>query len=325
MSSDFLLFKLEIRDEPERSQMFRVSANSKQELENLINAKSDGIILALPEFSIRQISFLDPEDLENTVQKIHEHSLLAAVNAMKMLEEDEIEEAEEFLKLCQSAGVDEIYIADEGWIQLARKMDLIDRLIFQPETLMVNGYDAKFYLDQGLKSVSMAHELTLDEILSCSSVAGPIEILIQGYYSWMSSRRPLLSNYFEEIKSMNESDQSNPEDLKNKLYENESSDNQLYWIQEQKRAGKLPVIEDSSGTTVYSDEPICSYDEISLLKEHGINRFRIDTLFEDDEYGVRQLALYRNILNQKPIEESHKKGSDHLYSMKTVTRKDQMV
>jgi len=124
MSSDFLLFKLEIRDEPERSQMFRVSANSKQELENLINAKSDGIILALPEFSIRQISFLDPEDLENTVQKIHEHSLLAAVNAMKMLEEDEIEEAEEFLKLCQSAGVDEIYIADEGWIQLARKMDL---------------------------------------------------------------------------------------------------------------------------------------------------------------------------------------------------------
>lgn len=194
--------------------MFRVSANSKQELENLINAKSDGIILALPEFSIRQISFLDPEDLENTVQKIHEHSLLAAVNAMKMLEEDEIEEAEEFLKLCQSAGVDEIYIADEGWIQLARKMDLIDRLIFQPETLMVNGYDAKFYLDQGLKSVSMAHELTLDEILSCASVAGPIEILIQGYYSWMSSRRPLLSNYFEEIKSMNESDQSDPEDLK---------------------------------------------------------------------------------------------------------------
>ncbi len=284
--------------------MFRVSANSEEELLRLIEQRADGIILAVAPFSVRQNCFLGSEDLRRTAGAIHESGLKICINAMKMLEEQEIEKASAFLDLCQAAEVDEIYVADEGWMQLAREKDMIDRLIYQPETLIVNGFDAQFYIDQGLKAVSLAHELTLEEIVESAAVCSGLEVLIQGRYSWMNSRRKLLTNYFAETGLQQPTDE-------------------VYLLKEQKREAYLPVMENEAGTVVFSAEPVCSYDEIRTLADAGIRRFRIDTLFEDKDYGCQQLRIYRNLLEGRNVPDEQKKGSDHLYSMKTLTRKDE--
>lgn len=287
--------------------MFLVNANSQADLENLIAEKADSIILAPQTFSARQNSFLDNEQLADTVSRLHRHKIHAGINLLKMLEEQELEQTWEMMSFLKEIDADEIYIADEGWIVPAEKYGMKDRLIYQPETLMVNGYDSSFYRNLGFKSVSMAHELTLDELKECAKVCPDIEVLIQGRYSWMSSRRKLISNYLAEI-DQKISPENSPE---------------YFLIKEQKRTGRMPVVENENGTVVFSDEPICSYDEIEILRQSGIDRFRIDTIFEDENYGADQLRLYRQILNHEDVSDDQKKGTDQLYSMKTVLRKDE--
>lgn len=285
--------------------MFQVAAHSLPELEYLIESKPDCILAAIPHFSIRQNVFLKTEDLPGLKKKLSQKGIRLAVNCLKMLEETDLDSAQALMDVFREADVDEIYIADEGWIELAEQAGMKERLVYQPETLIVNGLDAAFYIQQGLKAVSMAHELTLDELISCAEDCQQMEVLVHGRYSWMYSRRPLVSNYL-------------------KVLNKETAQGGKMWlIQEKTREGRMPVLETENGTSVFSDETLCSYDQIRLLQENGISRFRIDCMTEDPQESSRQLQLYRELLNGNTIPEDLKKGSDALYSMKTYTRKEE--
>lgn len=51
----------------------------------------------------------------------------------------------------------------------------------------------------GVQSVSLAHELSLEEVVSIGKHNPDIEILVHGYFSILYSRRPLVTNYLEAV------------------------------------------------------------------------------------------------------------------------------
>lgn len=275
----------------------------------LLQAGADSVLLPVNNgLSIRQDKGLDLSELKEAAQKIHDIDKKIYVNAMKIIHNDDLPKALELLEAAKEAEIDGIYVSDEAWQILKRQSGYTGELVYQPETLMTNGLDAQFYIDHGFEGVCLAHELSLEEIKECASECLEVEVLVHGYYSWFSSRRNLISNYISELEDRDvQVDREVPR-----------------FIREVQRDSWMRIEERDYGTTIWSDAPISSFEEIGILNLSGVHRFRIDTSFLPFEQSVQIVKTYKEILDSKlspqEVEESLK-GNSSLYYVETLTKK----
>ncbi len=276
--------------------MFIVTIHDLKNIKKLKEAGADAIIVGVEDFSIRQSLTISLRDLKEVVLQCHALNLKLYVNALRFFMEDELNLLTEFLKTCKEAGVDGIYYSDEGVFYEAQKQGMESLLIYQPETLITNHMDIAFYLELGIQSVSLAHECSLEEILQMTEQTKEVEILISGYFSILYSRRMLVTNYLDAIKS------------------NEKGHKKVLDLIESTRQDRMPIVEDDYGTHIFSEAPIQSQKELPVLKDHGLYRFRIDSIFMDDDWTIRVLNAYQNQLEVP--------GSNHWYYQKTMKKKE---
>ncbi|MCI6380711.1 MULTISPECIES: peptidase U32 family protein [Faecalicoccus] len=276
--------------------MFFVTIHDLKNIKKLKEAGADAIIIGIEGFSIRQSLTISLRDLKEVVLQCHALNLKLYVNALRFFMEDELNLLETFLKACKEADVDGIYYSDEGVFYEAQKQGMESLLIYQPETLITNHMDIAFYLHLGIQSVSLAHECSLEEILQMTEQNKEVEILISGYFSILYSRRMLVTNYLDAIKS------------------NEKGHKKVLDLIESTRQDRMPIVEDDYGTHIFSEAPIQSQKELPVLKEHGLYRFRIDSIFMDDDWTVNVLQAYQN--------QSEVPGSNHWYYQTTMKKKE---
>ncbi|MGO5354133.1 peptidase U32 family protein [Faecalicoccus sp. LCP19S3_E3] len=276
--------------------MFFVTIHDLKNIKKLKEAGADAIIIGIEGFSIRQSLTISLRDLKEVVLQCHALNLKLYVNALRFFMEDELNLLETFLKACKEADLDGIYYSDEGVFYEAQKQGMESLLIYQPETLITNHMDIAFYLHLGIQSVSLAHECSLEEILQMTEQNKEVEILISGYFSILYSRRMLVTNYLDAIKS------------------NEKGHKKVLDLIESTRQDRMPIVEDDYGTHIFSEAPIQSQKELPVLKEHGLYRFRIDSIFMDDDWTVNVLQAYQN--------QSEVPGSNHWYYQTTMKKKE---
>ncbi len=274
-------------------QLFITTIHDKEALCALKQAGAKGIIVGIENLSIRALNQLSIQDLYEWKQACDKVECELYVNALKLMMDSDLDQVRDLIQTCIDLQIDGIYCADEGLIYMAKEMGY-PSMIYQPETLVTNHWDAQFYLDQGCKAVSLAHELSIDEIRSISRVKG-IEVLVSGYFSILYSRRVLLTNYFDAIDKKIE------------------KANNLDLI-EQTRYDRMPILEDDTGTHIFSEHPITSIQQYQELLDMGIQRFRIDSIFKSDAWTVDVLNAYK----EKRIVE----GSDHWYYQNTILKKE---
>ena len=203
-----------------------------------------------------------------------------AVNCTRFFMEDELEQLRSFLRLLKEIDADTVYFADEGVLYEAIQLGLQDRLVYQPDTLITNSADAAFYRAQGCQGVSLAREITLEEICAIASRCSGVEMLVHGRFSIMHSRRQLLHSYFAFLKRPDD-DPHGRRDLS---------------LKEETREAHMPIIEDEGGTHVFSEYTLQSFAQIRTLVESGVSRLRIDSIFHDDDWSVRALSDYQSVL-----------------------------
>ena len=276
--------------------MFIVTIHYVKNIQKLKEAGADAIIIGVEGFSIRQSLAIALEDVKEMVLLCHAQHLKCYVNALRFFMEDELDLLKEFLKTCKEADVDGIYYSDEGVFYEAQKQGMESLLIYQPETLITNHMDIAFYLELGIQSVSLAHECSLEEILLMTKQNKEVEILISGYFSILYSRRMLVTNYLDAIKS------------------NEKGHKKVLDLIESTRQDRMPIVEDDYGTHIFSEAPIQSQKELPVLKEHGLYRFRIDSIFMDDDRTTHVLNAYQN--------QTEVPGSNHWYYQTTMKKKE---
>ena len=163
----------------------------------------------------------------------------------------------------------------------------------QLEPTIVNTRE-EFYAQQSAFDMDFADVKGQEHIVT--TLKKNVEVLISGYFSILYSRRPLLTNY------------------KNQIHSNQIQTDRMYTLIESTRTARMPILEDRFGTTIYSEAPIQSFKELPILKEHGLSRFRIDSLFFDDEWTIQVLQAYKT--------KGDLPGSNRWYYQKTMTKKE---
>lgn len=233
---------------------------------------------------------LDLETDDNTWNQAKAHGHPVYLDASGLILEDELEPIETILKKRQDA--DGIYYGDEAVWMILEQLDYKGKRICNPETLVCCAQDATALQAMGADIVSLAHELSLDEVCTIAKDAKNLEVLVHGHVPILYSGRQLITNY------------------------NDSRDG-LYHLRELTRQDELPVLQKRGRTTLYSANPIQSLDQIQKLANAGINRFRIDSRFLQED-GKTLLDAYQQALQGNKTSLT---GSDAIWKKNSVKTK----
>lgn len=241
------------------------------------------VLFSLAFFSARPSGVFSNEDIKKGHQRCVELNMKSAVVMTRFFIEAELEQAKTEMQVLKDIGIDLIYFTDCCILWIAKELGMLDKLIYNPDTLITNASDAQFYLDQGIAMVTLSKEITKDEMVEIAhQVNGEMEVLIHGRLNMMHSKRNLLSSYFEFIK---------------KPFEYQGS--QELYLMEENRDEHMPIIEDDLGTHVFTGFTLCSFMEINELLEAGIRNFRIESLFLDVETICMIAKDYQRVINHE--------------------------
>lgn len=253
------------------------------DIERFYEAGINTVLFSLSFFSARPSGVFSNEDIRKGHLRCKELGMKSAVVMTRFFIESELKQAKEEMQVLKDIGIDLIYFTDCCVLWIAKELEMMDKLIYNPDTLITNASDAQFYLDQKIAMVTLSKEITKDEMIEIArKVHGAVEVIVHGRLNMMHSKRNLLSSYFEFIK---------------KPFHYKGS--QELYLMEENRDEHMPIIEDELGTHVFTGFTLCSFKEINELIEAGIQNFRIESLFLDVDTICAIAKDYRRVMNHE--------------------------
>lgn len=195
----------------------------------------------------------------------------------------------DYLEFLKKLDVDGIYFTDLGIINVAGGVDLTNKLIYDPDTLLTNSLDVNFFLRQGIGTV-LARELSFDEVKDIlEKNPAKCDMQVFGHLKMSYSKRQFMTNYFKYIGK--EVDILNKRSIR---------------LVEEHRNYKLPIIEDKYGTRIYSDYVLLMYKEYLELRPLLKRAIIDDTFIEKNELTLAALRDYKRVsdMNAEFLEEN---------------------
>lgn len=267
-----------------------VTIEKSSDIQIYAEAGATGFILADEFHSTRVAKKMTWEEIKEAILLIKEMNLKAAFMMNRIYTDAEIGRLEEGLKFLKEVNIDWIYYNDPAVYIVAEEVGLVSTLVYEPDTLMTNSRDMQFVLDQGVHHAVLSTEITLDEMLTMTNnVQGRTEAILFGYLNMSYSKRHLIQNYCDEIG-----------------IENKYQDQMDMVLIEATRQGKMPIIEDSQGTHIFTDYVLDGFDELVELNKAGLQVARIDGIFLDQQCVVDACRAFHDILNGQDSKEVKK-------------------
>ncbi len=260
---------------------------------------ADIFILGNDEFANRLVHSFSTKEIKEANQLIKSLNKEIYISLNLIAHNKDLDKIKSFLNLLKELDVNGIIFGDTAVYQLAKKLNLQQILIYNPETLNTNYYDPTFWHEKGIKGLTISKEITLEDITIIAKDSKiEISLIGHGHLNMFHSRRPLIENFFKYT---------------NEEYE-EFIENRNLRIVEEIRNESYPIFQDNHGTHIFRDKALESYREITKLKTI-LNVFIIDGIFKDTTYLINTLNNYTKIFLATDQENT-------AFSISNLSRKD---
>ncbi len=266
------------------------------QLNNISNIKDydvEGFIIGIRDLSLRMNKYFEIDELPAIVQTLRESDKLVFINLNNFFTDNELDNLESTLTLISTLNVDGIYFQDLSLITINISKKLRLNLVYKPDTLVTNKEELVAYQTY-IKGIVISNEIILDDINDFGSELEK-HLIIHGNIVMFHSKRRLLSTYCE--------------------YTSQNLDSKNGYLIEELREEKLPIVEDSTGTSIYRGNVLQSKGAISKLK--GITYYIVDNVLKDDKYTIDVINSYKH--NKELPIDNYDEG---FYYNKTVYIKD---
>ncbi|QMS85616.1 peptidase U32 family protein [Candidatus Xianfuyuplasma coldseepsis] len=247
----------------------------------LLEAGADIIIAGNGHFANRLTTSFSNIELREIreITKNQNKELYIQVNMI--VHNKDLEELKLHLSFLMDLDVDGIIFGDIAVLQIAREHHFEEKLIYNPETLNTNYYDAIFWQRKGIKGITIAKEIPLEDMRAFHEQSTiELSLIGHGHLNMFQSRRPLIENYFKY----------NQEDHRQYI------ENRNLRLVEEIREESYPIFQDDHGTHIFRDKVMASYEEIDALKDL-VDVFIIDGIFKDTAYIKETIQHYRFLLD----------------------------
>ena len=251
-----------------------------EDLPALLNSDVDTILVSVEGLSSSCACKLNPDELKETVQAAAEAKKQLAVLANMTLHEGMLDDADRLMQYIAMQENISVFFADPSIFGIAKKYHMTDRMVYEPETLMTSIPDAGWWIQRGVEGICISPILTLQETAEIASTVKKAIVTVHGRTLMSRSYRRLLSAYKDQ----------------NHLTEDVTDNRDLYIVEKQ-REGSMPIYEDETGTLIYSDDVLDSFDFIEdVLKSHPIGLL-INGGYITIEEQLSAVSAYKRILN----------------------------
>lgn len=286
-----------------------ITCSDLNDLKTYAENGADEVIIAPVDCSFSALSEIQEEKLIDAISTAHQEGMKISFLMNRLFGQSEISVVSERMNAYMQAGVDGVIFADPGLLAAAENNGYLNRMIYQPDTLVTSCFDASFWMEQGLKSVTVSSLITKDEISQMSTKVNRLSLVVHGRLLMSVSKRRLLEAFREETGFSFQTDY-----------------NRSLYLVEEKRDGRMPVYENAYACMIYSDFVQESFDEMTSFL--NIDRFIIDGTWLSRQESIAALRIYKGMLMGKDMQEEilqyrntyGKEGrlSDGYYGLKTI-------
>ncbi len=250
-----------------------------------ILAYADGIILGHKSIGTRLTHSFEKDEIIEAISITKSLHKEVFIQANQLFMDDELLLFEAFIKELPLKDVKGIVVADLGAYRVLKKLGFVEKVIYNPETLLTNHYDFNFLKQDHILGVYVAKEITLRDLEEIGSKKAYHMFMVgHGHLNMFYSKRQLIKTYTEYIDKEN-------------LYHNTQN---LKIIEETRDHEAYPILEDDAGTHVFRSKVFSSLDYQNELSSF-VDYLVFDSIFKDDAYQKKVLALYRNQAHKETI------------------------
>lgn len=244
---------------------------------------ADAFIIGEADYALRLPFYPSHEEVLNAIKTIKANGQKVYLAVNKILHEYELEQVTNYLNEMKGYDIDGFIFGDLAVYKIAESLGLVSRLIYNPETYITNYMSANFFKGKGIKRISIAKEITLEDIeIFGKNVDMEFDVLGHGAVNMFHSKRNLVTNYFRFIQD--EQPDAHHEE-------------QLYLVEEKRKDKKYPIVEDHNGTHIYRETDLCTIEYLDVIANARIKSLRIDGLFKEDEALITIVEIYRQALD----------------------------
>lgn len=263
---------------------------------NQIKDKINGIVIGNDNYAIRLAHSFYNDELFSLAKKALADGKEVIIFLNIMATNDDLEMIKGYIKYLMILNV-KYLVQDLGVLQLFKEMNLIDRVIYDPSTMVTNYEDLKFYLALGINACSISLEIPVkDALLMQKKVVGGTFYKVFGYHTMFHSKRKLISTYKDFIAGDFNINNSNS------------------YLKEEKREYLYHITEDNKGTNLFRPYVISMLKEIKHLTK--MEYLYLDNIFIDDEtFNVVAQIFHEAIFEEADINELLKRFA--LLNLKT--------
>ncbi|HTC89475.1 MAG TPA: DUF3656 domain-containing protein [Bryobacteraceae bacterium] len=151
------------------------------QLHAAIEAGADSIYFGLKHFSARAKVGFELSELPDVMQTLHRRGVRGCLTFNTLVFEHELAEAARALGSIAEAGVDALIVQDIGVLKLAHQIAPDLELHASTQTSITSAEGVQFALSQGAHRVTLARELSLDEVAAIyAKTKADLEIFVHG-------------------------------------------------------------------------------------------------------------------------------------------------
>lgn len=215
----------------------RFIRNQEMEEHYLLDVKNFSLTIGKG-FSLKEIQFL------LRIKGRHHISLL--IN--RIFHEDELIKMKTFLASLDLTKIDFFFYSDIGFYQLAKELNIMNKLVYDAYTYLTNTQDIDLYANLNY-SVVISNQLSITEMEEIANhVHKDVMIHAFGKSIILYSRRKLLTNYFQY------------------RYKKNNPNRKDYYLQEEFRDEMYHIYEDNNGTYIYEKGYYYLYSDLNRMK-----------------------------------------------------------
>lgn len=234
--------------------------------------------------------YSDDLNLDDALLECDKYNIQPIISIDKIMHPKDIEIVKHFLNRYKDTNA-LFYVADLGVVNLAKNLGIVDRVIYDPKTMITNHYDYSIYMSLGIDAAGVSNEIPLKQLIEIyTNTKGNIYYQVFGHRLMFYSRRQVVSLYSEHSsKSFNRDNLT---------------------IKEMNREDRFPILENDNGTFVYRSYQLSLLEELSNLS--FLKYVFFETMFLDKNTVFSVLKAYKSLINGEISLETAKEEMDKL-------------
>ncbi len=258
-----------------------------EKMKTAIHYGADAVYLGDSRFSLRgKAGNFGVSGLRHAVSYAHGRGVKAYVTVNIIPHNRDLEALDEHIGVLKEIGPDAVILSDPGlFVALREKAPEID-IHVSTQANITNVRAAKFWEDLGAKRLVLSRELSIRELGEIrQGTRLELEVFVHGSICISYSGRCYISSFLA-------SRGANSGECTNSCRWN-------YTLMEEKRPGEyFPVFEDDRGTYMMSSKDLCLIDYLPLLRDAGIDSFKIEGRMKGINYVAGVVKVYREAIDE---------------------------